>query len=454
MINLNLMNLSILSISIITAILGTVLFKKAAGNLNPVTINPISGAYYFLLLLSVLGTTLFMVGITHHTSRYMKHHDMKIIAWLTVLVLFIVFPAIIIALNKIFKFDTSRNTDYLLKEVSIHEASNAEFITMVIATIVVVGAVIYTYVTIGILNSPIYNMIIGTDPVELAKLRNMADAGFPGNQYIKNIFAIALTPFISYIAYIYMRKTKEKRWIILFVILFIASNLIAFYNIQKAPIIIYWGSFVILSIYYGDKISLKHILAIGIISVIAIIAMYTVITDAPLKKTLSFNGPMNRIIMTTPSAYILHLEVFTYRTDLLNGASLPNPIGRLLLGHPSVIRSGRVVMETINFLGIRLGTSGVYNGLFLGEAFANFGKWGIFASMLHIPIVFFVVNLIFNKLKKTPITVALFTFWTVNLLFTLNGGYTDYIFSMIWTLVTLTGVAMSVFTWLLRKIRI
>ncbi len=454
MINLNLMNLSILSISIITAILGTVLFKKAAGNLNPVTINPISGAYYFLLLLSVLGTTLFMVGITHHTSRYMKHNDMKIIAWLTVLVLFIVFPTIIIALNKVFKFDTSRNTDYLLKEVSIHEGSNAEFITMVIATIVVVGAVIYTYVTIGILNSPIYNMIIGTDPVELAKLRNMADAGFPGNQYIKNIFAIALTPFISYIAYIYMRKTKEKRWIILFVILFIASNLIAFYNIQKAPIIIYWGSFVILSIYYGDKISLKHILAIGIISVIAIIAMYTLITDAPLKKTLSFDGPINRIIMTTPSAYILHLEVFTYRTDLLNGASLPNPIGRLLLGHPSVIRSGRVVMETINFLGIRLGTSGVYNGLFLGEAFANFGKWGIFASMLHIPIVFFVVNLIFNKLKKTPISVALFTFWTVNLLFTLNGGYTDYIFSMIWTLVTLTGVAMSVFTWLLRKIRI
>lgn len=240
MINLNLMNLSILSISIITAILGTVLFKKAAGNLNPVTINPISGAYYFLLLLSVLGTTLFMVGITHHTSRYMKHNDMKIIAWLTVLVLFIVFPTIIIALNKVFKFDTSRNTDYLLKEVSIHEGSNAEFITMVIATIVVVGAVIYTYVTIGILNSPIYNMIIGTNPVELAKLRNMADAGFPGNQYIKNIFAIALTPFISYIAYIYMRKTKEKRWIILFVILFIASNLIAFYNIQKAPIIIYW----------------------------------------------------------------------------------------------------------------------------------------------------------------------------------------------------------------------
>lgn len=454
MINLDLMNLSILSVSIITAILGTVLFKKAAGNLNPVTINPISGAYYFLLLLSVLGTTLFMVGITHHTSRYMKHHDMKIIAWLTVLVLFIVFPTIIIALNKIFKIDTSRNTDYLLKEVSIHEGSNAEFITMVIATIVVVGAVIYTYVTIGILNSPIYNMIIGTDPVELAKLRNMADAGFPGNQYIKNIFAIALTPFISYIAYIYMRKTKEKRWVILFVILFIASNLIAFYNIQKAPIIIYWGSFVILSIYYGDKISLKHILAIGIISVIAIIAMYTVITNAPLKKTLSFNGPINRIIMTTPSAYILHLEVFTYRTDLLNGASLPNPIGRLLLGHPSVIRSGRVVMEAINFLGIRLGTSGVYNGLFLGEAFANFGKWGIFTSMLHIPIVFFVVNLIFNKLKKTPISVALFTFWTVNLLFTLNGGYTDYIFSMIWTLVTLTGVAMSVFTLILRKLKI
>lgn len=454
MINLNLMNLSVLGVTFIVVILGTVLFKKAAGNLNPVTINPISGAYYFLLLLSVLGMTLFLVGITHHTSRYMKHQDIKIIAWLTSLILFIVFPGIIIVLNKIFKYDTSKNFDYLREQIITHEDSNAEFITMVIATLVVVAAVIYTYATIGITNSPIYNMIIGTPPEQLAKLRNMADAGFPGNQYIKNIFAIALTPFVSYIAYIYMRKTKEKRWIIMFIILFIASNLIAFYNIQKAPIIIYWGSFVILSIYYGDKISLKHILAIGIISVIAIIAMYTVITDAPLKRTLSFNGPINRVIMTTPSAYILHLEVFTYRANLLNGASLPNPLGRMILGHPAVIRSGRVVMETINFLGIRQGTSGVYNGLFLGEAFANFGKWGIFASMLHIPIVFFVVNIVFNKLKKTPITVALFTFWTVNLLFTLNGGYTDYIFSMIWTLVTLTGIAMSVFNLILRKLRI
>ncbi len=454
MINYTLMNLSVLGVTFIVVILGTILFKYAAGNLNPVTINPISGAYYFLLLLSVLGTTLFLVGINHHTSRYMKHQDMKIIAWLTVLMVFVVFPLIIIALNKIFKYDTDKNVEYLRREVITHESSNSEFITMVISTVVVVSAVIYTYAVIGINNSPIYNMIIGTPPLELARLRNLADAGFPGNQYIKNIFAIALTPFISYIAYIYMRKTKELRWIVMFIILFIASNLIAFYNIQKAPIIIYWGSFIILSIYYGDRINLKHIIAIGIVSVVAIVAMYTFITDAPLRRTLSFDGPINRIIMTTPSAYILHLEVFTYRTNLLNGASLPNPIGRMLLGHPSVIRSGRVVMETVNFLGIRQGTSGVYNGLFLGEAFANFGKWGIFASMIHIPVVFFVVNTIFNKIKKSPITIALFTYWTVNLLFTLNGGYTDYIFSMIWTLVTLTGVAMAVFNLILRKIGI
>ncbi|MDO5718667.1 MAG: O-antigen polymerase [Tissierellia bacterium] len=454
MISFDLMNLSIIVISIIFVILGTLLFRKAAGNLNPMTINPISGAYYFLLFLSVLGTTLFLLGITHHTSRYMTHGNIKQIAWLTTLILFVVFPSVIIVLNKLFKYDTGINLDYQHRDVKIYENSNSEFITMLIATVVVVSAVIYTYAMIGINNSPVYNLIIGTSPEKLGQLRNMADSGFPGNQYIKNIFAIALTPFISYIAYIYMRKTKEKRWILLFIILFIASNLIAFYNIQKAPIIIYWGSFLILSMYYGDKIKLKYFIAICLISVIAIIIMYMRISGSTLDRILSFQGPINRIIMTTPSSYILHLEVFTYRTPLLYGASLPNPLGRLIFGYDSVVRSGRVVMETVNFYGIRIGTSGVYNGLFLGEAYANFGKWGVFASMIHVPIVFFIVNYIFVKLKKTPITIALFTYWTVNLLFTINGGYFDYVFSMIWTLVTLTAIAMAIFNKILRKFNI
>lgn len=454
-ISLSLINLSIIFVTLIVVALGTLLFYRAAGNLSPMTISPISGAYYILLLLSVFGLTLFAVGVNHHTVRYMRHGDSKQIAWLTSLVLFIVFPIVIIGLNKLFKFDPNIHQGYLAKETITYPDSNAEFITVLIAAIVVIAAVIYTYGMIGIENSPIYNMIIGTPSEELSRLRTMAEMEFPGNQYIKNVFGIALTPFVSFIAFLYMRKTKETRWIVLFVLLFIFSNLIAFYNLQKAPIIVYWGTFLVLLMYYGDRIKPLHLMIVGAVAAVAILAMYTIIVDAPISSLLSINeGPLNRILLTTPSGYILHIEVFTYRVPFLHGASMPNPLNRMVFGQDGVMRSGRIIMETINFLGIRQGTTGVYNGLFLGEAYANFGKWGLFFSMLHIPAMFFLINFIFLKLEKNPITVALYTYFTVNLLMTINGGYADYVFSIIWILVALTALAMWLFMTILRKLKV
>lgn len=109
-------------------------------------------------------------------------------------------------------------------------------------------------------------------------------------------------------------------------------------------------------------------------------------------------------------------------------------------------------MEVVNFDGIRNGTAGVYNGLFLGEAFANFGMLGIFIAMIHVPIMFFLMNFVFVKLKKTPITLALFAYFTVSFLFTLHGGYTDYIWNTMWVLVVIIGIMMTVFIKFLEKI--
>lgn len=448
----NLMNISIIGITIIISLLATYLFKKASSTLNPVHINPISGAWYFLIFLTIIGTSFFMLGAEHSMRRYIRHSQSITLAWLTTLILFVIFPLIILLMQKLFKWSPVEHKVYIKKETLTYaHTSHIEFVTLLIASVVCIGAVIYTYASIGFLNSPIYNVFIGTDPDTLAKLRTIANAEFPGNQYIKNIFANALTPFISYVVYIYFRETKEKRWGIMFVLLFIASCFMALYDTAKIPIVIYVGTFLILSMYYKDDINFKHILVTGIFAFIAIVLMYRFVAGRSFDHIFSLSGPISRIIMTTPAAYILHLEVFTYRTGLLNGASMPRPFNRLIFGYDEVVRSGRVVMNTVNYRGIREGTAGVYNGLFLGEAYANFGRNGVIISSIHVPIVFFLVSFIFTRLKKTPITIALYAYLTVQLLMTMNGGYFDYFYSTIFLAVILTGLAMQIFIEVLRK---
>lgn len=450
---LSLQDYSILILTIVLGILSIRLYIKASGTLSPVKVSPISLTFYFLLVFSVIGTTLVAMGNEyHHMMRYMRHGDIKMLAWFIVMILFITFPAIQVLLNKITKYKPEYYHQYTQKELVISKNKDAEFIAVLLAAIICIGAVIYTFAVIGIADNPLLNAVRGADADQLAFLRNKVSNNFPGNEYIRNIFAAGLTPIISYMAYILMRKTKEKRFIILFAVLFIASNLIAIYDLEKAPIIIYWATFVILSLLYGDKLKWRYLIALGILAVAAIIVMYVVIAGSSLDKIFSFAGPINRIILTTPIAFILHMEVFTYRSLLLNGASVPSWVGRIFFGNDELLRSGRAVMEVVNFDGIRNGTAGVYNGLFLGEAFANFGMIGILVAMIHVPIMFFIMNFVFVKLKKTPITVALFAYFTISFLFTLHGGYTDFIWNTMWVLVIIVGIAMTVFIKILEKI--
>lgn len=437
--------ISILFITFILMSLSTFLFYKAAGSLSFSRFNMISLAYYALATLSVIGTTFFAAGFRqHHIVRLIRHHQYFLTAWLTTLAMMIIFPAVILLCQKMTRFNPESFSNYMEKETKILYPRSS-FIAVVIASIVCISAIIYTFYTIGLENNAILNMIQRAEPEKLNLLRAYAKSGFPGNQYIKNIFALSLTPFISYISYIYARKTKEKKWIFLTLVLFLASSLILFYDLEKMPILAYWLTFLVLSIYYGDFIKMRYYVILGIFMVLMIFVMYIFIAGKSLRHLYSLtDGPISRIFFTTPIAYVLHLEVFNHRHSLLRGQSLPSFIGRLA-GFDVVSRSGSAVMEAINFLGTKTGSAGVYSGLFLGEAFANFGKWGLFISMFHVPFVFFLATFIFNKLPKNPFTIALYGFYTMNLVLTLHSGYTDYIFSMNRLILIVVACSMILF---------
>ena len=96
------------------------------------------------------------------------------------------------------------------------DKDRAAFFVVFMASLLCVGAVVYTFKVIGNANNPILNLIRGTDPETLARLRTAAGQRFQGSILFRNIFAITLTPVVSYIALAYTVKTKKWYWGILF----------------------------------------------------------------------------------------------------------------------------------------------------------------------------------------------------------------------------------------------
>ena len=71
-----------------------------------------------------------------------------------------------------------------------------------------------------------------------------------------------------------MRITKEKKWIILFVISFIMCLFVETYDFSKAPIVYYFAYFFFIEIILGNVKSFKKILAYASVIVLSVMILY------------------------------------------------------------------------------------------------------------------------------------------------------------------------------------
>lgn len=86
-------------------------------------------------------------------------------------------------------------------------------------------------------------------------------------------------------------------------------------------------------------------------------------------------------------------------------------------------------METFNPKAVAEGTAGVMNTIFIGEAYANFGTFGIIIAPILFGVIMASVSNILLKVKKRPETVLLYL-WISNL-FTgqVEGGFIDIFYN-------------------------
>lgn len=419
-------------IAILIIGVSTYAFKKASGTLKINLINITSFAFYILMAFEFIGLTLIYLGFRdHYMISKLNNNNVINIAYWSMSYIMIILPIVMIVANKfIFKIKNMKETyiENINKEIVLesNKVQQRIFIFVTIALVICFLAMIYVFYCIGYIPFLKYfdnNFDYATERVNINR-------NFDGNVYVKNIIMVFLTPLLSYIAYIYMRTTKQKKWIVLFIISFILSVVVKTYDFSKAPIIYYVCFFFVIEVMLGKTSKLKKVIPYLVIAIILVLVLYYVVMGYEGNIFSLTNGPMSRVIMSQAGALLLHFDAFPDKIDYLNGHSFP-PFTKIIFGDGEYdVRSGRSVMELYFPENIENGTAGVMSTVFLGEAYANFGFIGVAISPIIVGLIFSAILCIYLKFKKTPLNIILYLECFIIFTNILNAGFIDFFYNV------------------------
>lgn len=415
-----------LCISIVILICSFFLFKKANGTIRIDRITPLSLIFYYnLVLCSFLGATLMFIGITIHPDlRFIYNDSLYLITFLSVSYVLLSLPLFTIILNKIWRLEPQNSfIRYIKKPLIPLFTLNDKYMYYPLWGITFISCIVTIYLLIG---SPLLSFLMGGS-VNVAEARIDYSRGFAGSEVVRNIIGHGFIPMCSYVVYSYMKISKNYKWKIMFILLFINSVLIYGASMSKSTIASYLLSFLLLKVLIDGKIPIKQLMSTGITVIMLVLIMYVVTKDNFAELVTDYEalifkgGPIGRVIFGQLVGFVNTLNVFPDIHHFLYGADFAF---LRFLGF-DFIDSSRIVMAYVNPIGVRNGTVGVMNSLFTAEAYANFGYIGILLAPLAVASILHFFTLLLYKLPKTPIVIG----WWVYSMFLLSKGITGGLFS-------------------------
>nr|WP_255724742.1 oligosaccharide repeat unit polymerase [Shimazuella soli] len=315
-------------------------------------------------------------------------------------------------------------------EVFLSEPNKKLFFRIFLGlSVISILSVIYTLLHTSTI--PLFSALLG-HTADLAKGRIDAKEGYTGIVYVKNILAIGLTPLLSIVAFAYALKTRLWSWRVLFGLLFVAAVVIQVYNFEKAPTLFYMIMLILTSIFVGKlKLNLRLILLFTAVGVAYIVVMYTLLGASGSSTFLNYSqGPIGRIILTQIAPMYIFVDRFGEVYPFLHIYGLPDSI--LQLYHVDQMRSARVIMMDLFPEKVQEGTAGVLNTLYVGEAYATYGVWGVILGTVYLGVFVQVLYVLFVRLPKHPVFLSLFVFFIVNIPRAMVGGFSDLVINPVW----------------------
>lgn len=429
------MNISlIILLSLFVVVFSGFLFIKATGSLSPTRINMISYIFWVdFVAYSFIGTVLIF---TLQDSSFNKvidgltgGVDTRFRVWLFVAYTIISFPIGMLISNFLFRYKANEQTLFNQKAIQSSISEKDSFLRYPLYALTALCALnlIYVFYSIGFI--PFVKIFTVTSEIEVMQLRASIDNSFPGNVYLKNILGLTILPILSFAAFAYYDKTKSVLDLFWFLSLFAMSVLMLTYNVAKSPVVRYMLGFFFYYIYTRGKIKSGKFLIAGIGVTVFLVAFFTIIgkKDGGINLLLSLDdsGISGRVLVSQISSLYRHLEIFPNIHPHLEFSSLSG----LFAGGEASSRSARIVLETVSPSWVEQGYGGVYNTLFIGEAYANFGLMGIIFSPLYVGFIIKSFHTFLIRSKKTPMVLGIIVFYSYRS--NLTGGFNEYIYNPI-----------------------
>jgi oligosaccharide repeat unit polymerase len=408
------------------------LFKKVSGSLKLTQLNMISWVFYYNLLAQSFVASILVVNNidNHYLVSKISNESSRYFGWLAVQYTMLMMPLGMLFILFLFGYKTNSNLfqSYVRSPILPLFSLKDSYMRIPLYVFSAISVLSVLYVFYYLRTIPLFSMLGGAGHEILNGLRQEASREFGGNTYVKNIFALALTPILSYVAFAYFKMTGSKKDLIWFLVLFFSSFMILTYNIAKAPFIQYLLGFVFLNVLINGNIK-KKTLGIAFALVLALlIVMYFLIAKVTDPSVLfSYNsGIMGRIFLSQAAGIFMTFDAFPDFIPHIGFASVSQAISDAL-GVSSLERSGRLLMEFFNPNAFKAGVAGVYNSLFIAEAWANFGLIGVVIAPFYVGAIIQLLFMLFLKLPKSPIVLGLFTSFSYKSAVT--GGVNEYFYS-------------------------
>lgn len=420
----------IVLIIIISFILSWKLFRKAAGTLDIGKINIISYVYYLFLLQTFIGISLIKLGFDeHYTLNYLLNRERSInITFVVVMLMAIMFPFIIIVVEKILKVNMRQTYSSFLESKVEKGGKNFYYKGISITSIILLILLVGYLIKIGYV--PLLKLIFNSGEFDFAHERIRIGNVYFIHPYITNLLILQGIPLLSYLSFSFALIEREKRWYILTSILFIASVVTKTYKFSKAPLPFHLFVYILICIYLFGGIKKRIMILIGAGMVIMFMGMYA-LTGTSSSLFDIYNGICGRTLFTQVGTLSYVFDLFPEHISFLEGRSLSGNILRLLGKNPEEhLRSAKLVMDFYGSEKVYDGTGGVMNSIFVGEAYANWGWIGIVVSIVWVGIVIGVLSVMIVKMKKNAVSIAFFATITAKIGNITQGGFCDFIYNV------------------------
>lgn len=410
----------VLLINVFVCFFAAKIIKYITGSLSIKSLNIFNVIFYRdFLLYSLFGASTIYLGFwkSYYNYRYISNEKTQLLVWLTVIYATLSTFIFIFIYNFIAGGAISKRFKKMDESLLITERENNAFCWITVLSILSIIYLTFYFANIGMI--PLLSKgMLNTEIVSEIRFKDKFQ--YTGNKLIRNFLLFVLPYLLSYSSYLYYKSNKKNRWRILFIINFFISIFSLTVRFEKSFLIYYFFGFLIIQQFSEEKASKLYLKALGFI----ILSLGYFIWISFSDKSILFDtsgGPLGRLFISQIAGLSMHYELFPKLISKLSFKYYPEIIANL--NGLSSVRSSRLVMLYVS----QNPYAGHMNTIFLGEAYANGGWLGVIISPAIVALSLFIMVYLFLKMKKTPMWLACYTYFT--LFVPITGGFLDFIYN-------------------------